>query len=94
MVRGDRLIRRQIENFQARTNSESAKYTIATQAVATDCSYSLSGNSIGKFKGIAVGVSSVKEKIMCKNQFYQALADSLKAKLLCESEKDISNSLM
>ena len=47
----------------------------------------------GKFKTVEISASAGKEKEICKAQFYQALADSMRARLLPESESDLRNAV-
>ena len=77
-----RMICRQIEVFVARKETAGNFYAEACKAVEE-----------GKFKIVEISASAGKEKEICKAQFYQALADSMRARLLPESESDLRNAV-
>jgi len=77
-----KLISRQIEVFVARKDNHSLHYKEACQAVAD-----------GTFQTVSVSASVGKEKEIKPGQFYQALSDSMAARLLPDSEKDLCNAL-
>lgn len=72
----NKLIPRQVQIFSARKECDSEFYSEACQAVRT-----------GAFRGIQLAASVGKERAICKSQFYQALADSMSARLMPDSEK-------
>lgn len=78
----NRLIGRQVQVFLARKESDSEFYSEACQAVAA-----------GIFKGVSVAATAGKEKVICKGQFYQALADSMILRMLPAAEKELSNAV-
>lgn len=78
-----KLVRRQVEVFAARKSSESKYYSEACAAITA-----------GTFKGIAVAESSGKQREIPKAQFYQALVDSISARLFPETEQDLCNAIM
>lgn len=71
-----RLVSRQVEVFTARKSSTCEYYDEACAAVES-----------GSFKGITVATPSPKQVEISKVQFYQALADSIAARLLPDTEK-------
>jgi len=73
-----RMICRQIEVFVAR--KETAGNFYACRAVEE-----------GKFKTVEINASGGKEREICKTQFYQSLADCMRARLLPESESELHN---
>jgi len=77
-----KLISKQVEVFLSRRECDSYFYKEACQAVAD-----------GKFKDIVVSSGTGKEKEISKVQFYQALSDSMAARLLPESERALCSSV-
>jgi hypothetical protein len=71
-----RHISRQIEVFIGRKEHGAQFYNEAC--------HSIEG---GKFKGVVINTVPAKEREINKNQFYQALADSISARLLPESQR-------
>ena len=71
------LISNQVLLFLARKESDSEYYTEACEAVAS-----------GEFKGVTLLPTDGKLPEIPKGQFYQALADSVAARLLPDKEKD------
>ncbi len=71
-----RLISRQVEVFLARRDCNSHCYNEACKAVID-----------GNFQGVAVRAGTGNEKAIKKNQFYQALSDSIASRLMPESER-------
>jgi hypothetical protein len=71
----DRLIARQIEVFRSRKDKPGVFYTEATHAITA-----------GTFCGIQLAASNKEIEINCK-QFYQALVDSMTARLMSETDK-------
>ena len=72
-----RLITRQVEGFVSRKSEGGERYLLAYKAV-TD----------GSFNGVLIVQSSAKaNKEIDKSQFYQALVDSISARLMPESER-------
>lgn len=71
-----RLVSRQVEIFTARKSSTCEYYDEACAAVKS-----------GSFKGITVATPSPKQVEISKVQFYQALADSIAARLQPDTEK-------
>ena len=79
------MICRQIEVFVARKDTSGNYYAQACKAVQE-----------GKFKTVEVtqvSESAGKEREICKAQFYQALTDSMTARLLPETESELSNAV-
>lgn len=75
-----RLISRQVEVFKSRRDSDSPFYSEACRAITE-----------GVFKQVTIGMASGKEKEINRGQFYQALSDSMTARMLPESEKIVYN---
>lgn len=73
-----KLISNQVLLFSAREDSDSEYYTEACEAVAS-----------GEFKGVTLLTTDGKLPEIPKGQFYQALADSVAARLLPDKEKDL-----
>jgi len=65
--------------FYARKDSDSEHYIEACTAVQD-----------GQFKGVALSTKNSKLPAIPKGQFYQAVADSMSARMLPESEKALS----
>ena len=74
-VKADRLIARQIEVFSSRKDRPGMYYTEATDAIKA-----------GQFCGIQLTTNNKEIEINCK-QFYQALVDSMTARLMSETDK-------
>ncbi len=74
-VKADRLIARQIEVFSSRKDKPGVYYTDATHAITAV-----------KFCGIQLTASNKEIEINCK-QVYQALVDSMTARLISETDK-------
>jgi hypothetical protein len=72
----NKLISRQIEILEARKDAMSTFYQECCIAIDS-----------GAFKGVKIATSSGKDREISKGQFYQALADSMRARLLPQSEK-------
>jgi uncharacterized protein YfbU (UPF0304 family) len=79
---GNKLICKQVEVFSARKECDSENYSDACRAVAC-----------GEFRGISLTSNSGKQLEIPKGQFYQALADCMKARLLPEVERDLSRAM-
>ena len=77
-----RLISREVEIFQARRDCDSQYYKQACESVAN-----------GKFQDVVVGVGTGKEREINRAQFYQSLCDSMRARMLPESERALCSSL-
>jgi hypothetical protein len=77
-----RMICRQIEVFVARKETLGNYYAEACKAVDE-----------GKFKKVEINTNAGKEREICKAQFNQALADSMTARLLPESESQLRNAV-
>jgi hypothetical protein len=75
----NKLIFKQVQVFRARKECDSEHYSEACKAVEA-----------GTFKGIPLARASGNERIISKAQFYQALADSMVARMIPESEKSLS----
>jgi len=73
-----KLISKQVLLFTARKESDSEYYTESCEAVAS-----------GEFKGVKLLTTDGKLPEIPKGQFYQALADSVAARLLPDKEKDL-----
>ena len=82
LATAQRMISRQIEVFVARKDTVGNYYAEACRAVEE-----------GKFKTVDVSETAGKEREICKGQFYQALADSMTARLLPESESELRNAV-
>lgn len=75
-----RLITRQVEVFVSRKSEGGERYLLACKAVVA-----------GSFNGVPIVESAKKsDKEIDKNQFYQALVDSVSARLIPESERPIT----
>lgn len=74
----NKLIARQVQVFSARKECDSEYYSEACQAVAA-----------GTFRGITVASSVGKERLISKPQFYQALADSMAARLIPKADAEL-----
>ena len=77
-----RLLARQLEVFVARKSTEGEYYGFACKAVNEQV-----------FFGVQVAESTGKEKEINKNQFYQSLCDSIRARLLPENERALSKAI-
>jgi hypothetical protein len=75
-------ISRQIEVFLARRDSDSFYYSEACNGVAK-----------GVFKNVVLSSVASKEREINKGQFYQALANSMRARLMPESDKPLFDSV-
>ena len=73
-----RHILRQVEVFTARKECGSLFYNEACQSI-----------SDGNFKGVAISDGNGREREINKGQFYQALVDAMKARLLPTSEIEL-----
>ena len=80
LPRANRLICRQIEIFRARkmTPGDCEKTKIATDAV-----------KIGKFETVTLKPISPRDAVVNRQQFYQALCDSLAARMLPDSDSQL-----
>jgi len=50
-------------------------------------------NEEGRFKAVELSESAGRKREICKAQFYQALADSMIARLLPESKAELRNAV-
>lgn len=82
LVKAYRMICRQIEIFAARKETLGNYYAEACTAIEE-----------GQFKTVELSSSAGKEKEIRKGQFYQCLVDSMKTRLLPESESQLCNSV-
>ena len=73
---------KQVSVFAARKDTDAEHYSEACKGVDS-----------GNFKGVPVLPSVGKERVINKNQFYQALADSLTFRLLDHSDKVLVDAL-
>ena len=73
-----KLISKQVLLFTARKESDSEYYTESCEAVAS-----------GEFQGVKLLTTAGNVPEIPKGQFYQALADSVAARLLPDEEKDL-----
>jgi len=80
----NKLVSRQVKVFAARKTTESGFYKEACDAV-----------EIGLFRGVQVvdTASNSKQREIPKAQFYQALADSIAARLLPNTEKQLCDTV-
>lgn len=78
----NRLIQRQIELFQARRKSGGDKCQIADEAITAQ-----------KFGSVVLGTSSGRESAIDRNQFYQALSDSLNSRPMLDTKKPLLESM-
>ena len=82
LPKAQRLISRQIEVFQARKSSNGKKYMQAEEAIKNKL-----------FKNVPLGIATQREKNIDRGQFYQALTDSLAARMLPQTEQSYLESL-
>jgi hypothetical protein len=83
LPRAYKLIKRQIQVFQARKLND-GDYLKAACKAADEL----------KFKGVTlISEPQRGEKLICKEQFYQALIDSLEARMIPDSEKPLVESM-
>ena len=78
-----KLLRRQLDVFSARKSSKSKYHSEACSAVTA-----------GRFNGIEVAESSGKQHEIPQAQFYQALIDSVTARLLPDTEQELCNAML
>jgi hypothetical protein len=82
LPKAQRLISRHIEVFQARKSSNGKKYMQAEEAIKNKL-----------FKNVPLGIATQREKNIDRGQFYQALTDSLAARMLPQTEQSYLESL-
>ncbi len=84
MPKAHKLIQRQVNVFQARKMNDGDKLSIASKAIAE-----------GKFNGVILQCcgSQRRDQPINKNQFYQALIDSLEARLIPDTENSFLESM-
>jgi hypothetical protein len=83
MPKAHKLILRQVNVFQARKMNDGDKLSIASKAI-----------SEGNFNGVILSAGSQRrDQPINKNQFYQALIDSLEARLIPDTENSFLESM-
>ena len=78
----NKLVSRQVEVFVTRKTADAEYYKEACAAVES-----------GVFRGVQVSQAANKQPEIPKAQFYQALANSIAARLLPDSEKELCNAV-
>ena len=83
MPKAHKLIVRQVDIFQARKMNDGDKLTMASKAICE-----------GNFNGVILSAGSQRrDQPINKNQFYQALIDSLEARMVPDTEKSFFESM-